>query len=127
VALVVDRGAIAMRPPGVVSVGLHALGMENLGWCSFSGRAGQCILLWRDHLLTLPRQQPCSGAVPCGNRCANWASKKCLDTHCCCCNPHDLGAASARLARRSPPARRLIDSAAAPRRPAAVVRIRRSS
>jgi hypothetical protein len=28
-----------MRPPGVVSVGLHALGMENLGWCSFSGRA----------------------------------------------------------------------------------------
>jgi hypothetical protein len=26
VARVVDRGAIAMRPPGVVSVGLHALG-----------------------------------------------------------------------------------------------------
>ncbi len=31
VARVVDRGAIAMRPPGLVSVGLHALGMENLG------------------------------------------------------------------------------------------------
>ena len=27
VARVVDRGAIAMRPPGLVSVGLHALGM----------------------------------------------------------------------------------------------------
>ena len=46
VALVADRGAIAMRPPGVVSVGLHALGMGNLGWCSFSGRAGRCIRLW---------------------------------------------------------------------------------
>ena len=65
VARVVDRGAIAMRPPGLVSVGLHALGMGNLGWCSFSGRAGQCIRLWGDHLLPAPRQRPCSGAVPC--------------------------------------------------------------
>jgi len=47
VALVVDRGAIAMRPPGLVSgVDLHTLGMGNLGWCSFSGRAGQRIRLW---------------------------------------------------------------------------------
>ena len=30
VARVVHRGAIAMRPPGLVSVGLHALGMGNL-------------------------------------------------------------------------------------------------
>ena len=65
VALVVDRGAIAMRPPGLVSVGLHALGMGNLGWCSFSGRAGQCIRLWGDHLRPAPRQRPCSGAAPC--------------------------------------------------------------
>jgi hypothetical protein len=35
VARVVDRGAIAMRPRGLVSVGLHALGRGNLGWCSF--------------------------------------------------------------------------------------------
>jgi hypothetical protein len=65
VALVVDRGAIAMRPPGVVSVGLHALGMGNLGWCSFSGRAGQCIRLWGDHQLPVPRRWPRSGAAPC--------------------------------------------------------------
>ena len=40
VAVVVDRGTIAMRLPGLVSgVGLHVLGMGNLGWCSFSGRA----------------------------------------------------------------------------------------
>ena len=45
VARVVDRGAIAMRPPGLVSVGLHALDMGNLGWASFSGRAGQRIRL----------------------------------------------------------------------------------
>ena len=31
VALVVNRSAIAMRPPGLVSVGLHALDMGNLG------------------------------------------------------------------------------------------------
>ncbi len=61
VALVVDQGAIATRPPGLVSgVGLHALGMGNLGWCSFSGLAGQCIRLWGDHLLPSPRQRPCS-------------------------------------------------------------------
>jgi len=66
VALVVDRGAIAMRPPGLVSgVGLHALGIWNLGWCSFSGRAGQCIRLCEDHHLPSPRQRPSSGAVPC--------------------------------------------------------------
>jgi hypothetical protein len=65
VALVVDRGAIAMRPPGVVSVGLHALGMGNLGWCSFSGRAGQRIRLWGDHQLPVPRRWPRSGAAPC--------------------------------------------------------------
>jgi hypothetical protein len=65
VARVVDRGAIAMRPPGVVSVGLHALGMGNLGWCSFSGRAGQRIRLWGDHQLPVPRRWPRSGAAPC--------------------------------------------------------------
>ena len=65
VALVVDRGAIAMRPPGLVSVGLHALGMGNMGWCSFSGRAGQCIRLWGDQLLPAPRRRACSGAAPC--------------------------------------------------------------
>ncbi len=51
VARIVDRGAIAMRPRGLVSVGLHALGMGNLGWCSFSGRAGLRIRLWGDQLL----------------------------------------------------------------------------
>ena len=61
----VHQGAIAMRPPGLVSVGLHALGMENLGWCSFSGRAGQCIRLWGDHQLPVPRRWPRSGAAPC--------------------------------------------------------------
>ena len=60
-----DRGAIAMRPRGLVSVGLHALGMGNLGWCSFSGRAGLRIRLWGDHLLHAPRRRACSGAVPC--------------------------------------------------------------
>ena len=40
-------------------------GIGNLGWCSFSGRAGQYIRLWRDQLLSVPRQRPCSGAVPC--------------------------------------------------------------
>ena len=45
VARVVDRGAIAMRPRGLVSVGLHSPGMGNLGWCSFSGRAGLRIRL----------------------------------------------------------------------------------
>ena len=65
VALVVDRGAIAMRPRGLVSVGLHALGMGNLGWCSFSGRAGQRIRLWGDHQLPVPRRWPRSGAAPC--------------------------------------------------------------
>ncbi len=65
VARVVHQGAIAMRPPGLVSVGLHALGMENLGWCSFSGRAGLRIRLWGDHLLHAPRRRACSGAVPC--------------------------------------------------------------
>ena len=65
VALVVDRGAIAMRPPGLVSgVGLHALGMGNLGWCSFSGRAGLRIRLWGDHQLPVPRRWPRSGAAP---------------------------------------------------------------
>jgi hypothetical protein len=65
VALVVNRSAIAMRPPGLVSVGLHALDMGNLGWASFSGRAGQRIRLWGDHLLPAPRRRPCSGAAPC--------------------------------------------------------------
>jgi hypothetical protein len=64
VALVVDRGAIAMRPRGLVSVGLHALGMGNLGCCSFSGRAGQRIRLWGDHLPHAPRRRACSGAAP---------------------------------------------------------------
>ena len=75
VVRVVDRGVIAMRPPGLVSVGLHALGMENLGWCSFSGRAGQRIRLSGDHLLHAPRRRPRSGTYlarerrrrPCGN------------------------------------------------------------
>ena len=35
-ALVVHQGAIAMRPPGVVSVGLHAL-----GFCGVDGVAMQ--------------------------------------------------------------------------------------
>jgi len=43
VALVVDRGAIAMRPAGLASVGLHALGTGSLVWRSFSGRALQRI------------------------------------------------------------------------------------
>ena len=43
VALVVHRGAIAMRLAGLASVGLHALGTGSLGWCSFSGRADRCI------------------------------------------------------------------------------------
>ena len=47
VALVAYRGTITMRPPGLAGVGLHALGTGNLGWCSFSGRAGQRIRHWR--------------------------------------------------------------------------------
>ena len=43
VALVVHRGAIAVRPPGLGGVGLHALGIGSLGWCSFSRRALQRI------------------------------------------------------------------------------------
>jgi len=43
VALVVHRGAIAVRPAGLGGVGLHALGMGSLGWCSFSRRALQRI------------------------------------------------------------------------------------
>ena len=65
VARIVDRGAIAMRPRGLVSVGLNALGMGNLGWCSFSGRAGLRIRLWGDQLLPAPRRRACSGAAPC--------------------------------------------------------------
>ena len=38
VALVMDRGAIAMHPVGLAGFGLHALGMESLGWCSFASR-----------------------------------------------------------------------------------------
>jgi len=38
VALVMDRGAIAMHPVGLAVFGLHALGMESLGWCSFACR-----------------------------------------------------------------------------------------
>jgi len=40
-ALVVHRGAIAVRPAGRAGVGLHALDMGSLGWCSFSRRARQ--------------------------------------------------------------------------------------
>jgi len=43
VALVVDLGAIAMRPAGRAGVGLHVMGAGSLGWCSFSGRALQRI------------------------------------------------------------------------------------
>jgi hypothetical protein len=43
VALVVDRGAIAMRPAGRAGVGLHVMGTGSLGWCSFSGCARQSI------------------------------------------------------------------------------------
>jgi len=43
VALVVHLGAITMRPAGRAGVGLHALGMGSLGWCSFSGCALQRI------------------------------------------------------------------------------------
>jgi len=66
VAVAVDRGTIAMCSPGLVSgVGLHALGIGNLRWCSFSGRAGQRIRLCEDHRLPSPRPRPCSDAVPC--------------------------------------------------------------
>jgi len=43
VALVVDLGAIAMRPAGRAGVGLHVMGAGSLGWCSFSRRARQSI------------------------------------------------------------------------------------
>ena len=65
VARAVDQGAIAMRRPGLVSVGLHALGMEDPGWCSFSGRAGLRIRLWGDQLPPAPGRRACSGAAPC--------------------------------------------------------------
>ena len=55
VALVVDRGAVAMRPPGLVSVGMQALGMGNLGCAASQGRTGQRIRLGGDHLLPTPR------------------------------------------------------------------------
>jgi len=43
VALVVDRGAIAVRPAGLAGVGLHVMGTGSLGWRSFSRRALQRI------------------------------------------------------------------------------------
>jgi len=43
VALVVDRGAIAVRPAGRAGVCLHVMGTGSLGWCSFSRRARQRI------------------------------------------------------------------------------------
>ena len=43
VALVVDRGAMVMRPAGRAGVGLQVMGTGSLGWCSFSGRARQSI------------------------------------------------------------------------------------
>ena len=48
VAIVVDRGAITMRPAGLGGVGLHTLGMGSLGRCSFSRRALQRIRHWGD-------------------------------------------------------------------------------
>ena len=50
VALVVDRGAIAMRPAGLGGVGLLALEMGSLGRCSFSRRPIQRIRHWGDIL-----------------------------------------------------------------------------
>ena len=48
VALVVDLGAITMRPAGWAGVGLHALGMGSVEWCSFSRCALQRIRHWGD-------------------------------------------------------------------------------
>ncbi len=56
VARVVDRGAIAIRHPGLVSVALHSLGMGKWGWCRFSGRVGLRIRLWGDHSAYLVHQ-----------------------------------------------------------------------
>lgn len=48
VALVVDRRAVAMRPAGLTGVGMHALGIGSVEWCSFSGCALQRIRHWWD-------------------------------------------------------------------------------
>ena len=58
VALVMDRGAITMRPAGLGVVGLHALGMRSLGWCSFSRCAIQCIRHRGDTMPTAARSAP---------------------------------------------------------------------
>ena len=137
VALVVDRGAIAMRPPGLVRVGLHALGMENLEWCGFSGRAGQRIRLWggsstprrhgngpaaAQHPARERRRRPCGSShcamasparsvwvsclarrlrsplsamltAPAQTLCQPGSAK--ISRHHCCCEPHEVGTASA--------------------------------
>jgi len=66
VALVVHRGVIAVRPAGLGGVGLHALGMGSLGWCSFSGRALQRIRHWGD--IHAQRHSGGPEAVPVGKR-----------------------------------------------------------
>ena len=43
VARVVHRGTMAIRPAVPARVGLHVMGTESLGWCSFSRRALQRI------------------------------------------------------------------------------------
>ena len=48
VALIVDRGPIAMRPAALASVDLHAMGTGSLAWCNFSGRARQRSCHWGD-------------------------------------------------------------------------------
>jgi len=48
VTLIVDRGAMAMRPAGRAGVGLHVMGTGSLGWCSFSRRALLRIRHWGD-------------------------------------------------------------------------------
>lgn len=71
VARIVDRGAIAMRPRGLASIGLHALGMGNLGSYSFSGRAGLRIRLCVDQLLPPPTSPPAS--KPWTHRPVSWS------------------------------------------------------
>jgi len=46
VALVVDRGAIGVRPAGRAGVGLHVMDTGSLGWYRFSRRALQRIRHW---------------------------------------------------------------------------------
>ncbi len=115
VALVADRGAIAMRPPGVASVGLHALGMGNLGWCSFSGRAGRCIRLWG---ITYSHRH-CNGPAAAQYLARQRRRRPCGSGHCAMASParsiHRSGTAISTSAQSRRPTKRAENAYPRPR------------